>query len=361
MFNGKKKEIYLDYAAVTPISPEVSKEMSPWLDGTHFGNPSSIHTRGRYARSVLDECISSIKNLLEAPKNSHVIFTSGGTESNTHALQAIKNGDTVLTTKIEHSSVRELLLNKEGVEVLYIPLTTTGKVDFDVLEAILSENKVDFASIMMVNNETGHVLPIKKITKVLRENNSDIIIHTDASQAPLYLSLDVKSLGVNLLTLCGQKIYGPQGSGILWISKDLRVDPVFGGGKQQERHRAGTEPMHQIVGITKALEFAHANRENYSEKMFSLQSFFLACNISFTESWSTSERLVSLLNVNDIYVSSKSACMGSVQGDSHVLDGLGIKAENAVRFSFGSGTTKDDIEPNYPGNFIVSWDILFPD
>ncbi len=361
----QEKAIYLDYAAMTPLSRDVYKVMRPWLDGTYFGNPSSIHNKGKYARLVLEDCIKSVQSAIGAPINSHVVFTSGGTESNMHALQAVKDGSIVLTTEIEHSSVRDLLQNKQGIEILYIPLNTDGSVSFDKLDTILSENKVDFASIMMVNNETGHVLPVRKISKSIKRYNPEAIIHTDASQAPLYISLRVTALGVDLLTLCGQKMYGPQGSGILWISGEVAIDPVFTGGKQQSTNRAGTEPLHQIIGITKSLELARLDREKYSKKMLDLQSYFLdrltkseilfihnggdqtlpvACNITFTDTDKTSEEIVSFLNINNVYVSSRSACMGSVPGDSYVLKGLGITAKNTVRFSFGSGSTKKDID-----------------
>lgn len=368
MFTKKQKTIYLDYAATTPVRREVFDVMKPWLDGTSFGNPSAIHERGKYAKKIVATSRKEVKSIIGAHASSNLIFTSGGTESNTMAIMGVikqHRSGTIITTQIEHPSITYLLESlPDSFNVISLSVNSQGVVSLKELEdALLNENNIVLASIMMVNNEIGSIQPISKISKAIKNSNKDIHVHTDASQAPLYLSCNVQSLNVDSMSLCGQKIYGPQGSGALYVKKGVTIEPLFIGGSQEYGLRAGTEPVHQIVGFTKALELAHLDRESYGKKMFELKNYFLsksyifkgelngsddslplAINISFLNSKKSSEEIVSYLNIKDIHVSSKSACMGSKEKDSYVIDALNLDRKNSIRFSFGMYTTRQDID-----------------
>ncbi len=361
----------MDYASVATISKSVSQVMKPWLDGSLFGNPSSVHNKGVYAKEVLSQCVSEVRRIVHAHSNSQVIFTSGGTESNTQALHTllhgVKDGDVLLTSGIEHPSVKAIIDKHaaNGLKTVELSYTDDFKIDMKALDELLENNNVTCASIMMVNNEMGLVVPIKKLISKIKKNNPEALVHVDASQAPLYVSCSVDACNIDLLTLCGQKIYGPQGSGALWVREGLGIEPLFIGGKQQSGLRAGTEPMHQIVGFTQALDDAYKNRDEYGTTMSHLQSYFfdkltthdipyihngnsetvpLACNVSFPDCNKDSEYIVSFLNTHGIYVSSRSACMGSVEQESHVLKMFGVNHANQVRFSFGEKITTKDID-----------------
>jgi len=367
MFSKKKQSIYLDYAAQTPTKPEIYEVMKPWLDGTYFGNASAIHERGVFAKKVLHEARASVKLALGVANASSVVFTSGGTESNTMAIKgalANKEEGVILASSIEHPSVKKLLEEYQDIFTLKeIPITQEGVVDLVAFEEVLKEHSPILVSLMMVNNEIGTVQPVGTVSKLLKEHSSETIFHVDASQAPLYQACSVQSLGIDLMTLCGQKIYGPQGSGALYIKEGINIAPLFFGGSQEKGLRAGTEPMHQIVGFVEALSLAVKNRKAYVSKMDELKDYFLdqlqgvkhvvngekyglplAVSITFSDTDKTSEEIVSFLNVHGIQVSSKAACMGSQNQDSYVIDALGGIAKNAIRFSLGEGVTKKDLD-----------------
>jgi len=368
----KEKEIFLDYASITPISKESFLAMKPWLDGSEFGNPSSVYDKGKHTKRALAEFRKSVQQTVNAKNEDSIVFTSGGTESNTLAIQGFlkKNPEaTIVTSPIEHPSVRSILQKHEETKkgrVIELDVDGQGVIFLDQVKEILSQNLVDLITIMTVNNVMGAVQPISEIAQVIKKNSPHTVFHTDASQAPLYLSVDVQRLGVDMMSLCGQKIYGPQGSGCLYIKERVEIEPLFIGGKQEFQMRAGTEPMHQIAGFTKALSMAQENKKMYGEKMYMLRDYFkeslenggvifkhnggkeslpLATNISFPKTQKDSEEIISFLNVHNIFVSSHSACMGSIQNDPHVIVALGATPpNNSIRFSFGSQTTKKDID-----------------
>ena len=279
MFSKKKKSIYLDYAAQTPVGGEVFAVMKPWLDGTNFGNASAIHDRGKFAKRALEESRDAVRLALGAENNSQVVFTSGGTESNTMAICGVlsqyKEG-VIITSSIEHPSVRELInSHKDIFSIITIPVTQKGIYDMEALKSAIEEHKPIMVSLMMVNNEIGTVQPIAEVSKLIKKYSPETILHTDASQTPLYETCNVQSLGVDLMTLCGQKIYGPQGSGALYIRPGVEITPLFVVGSQESGMRAGTEPIHQIIGFTHALRLAVQNRVDYKKDMTELQTYFL--------------------------------------------------------------------------------------
>lgn len=360
------KSIYLDYAATTPLAEEVFSTMKPWMSGAH--NPSSIHNSGKKAQEKLRECEADVKRLIAAQSADHVLFTSGGTESNNLAISGYLDqfeSGTILTTGFEHSSVKKVLeaYEKKGFRLVYLPLTSGGVVNVVEAQELIDElDSCIFASIMMVQNEIGTVQPIKKLSKIIKSKFLDAVIHTDASQAPLFLSIDVQSLGVDLLTLCGHKIYGPTGVGALYVKSSTSLNSQLLGGLQQAGLRAGTEPIHLIIGFVYALVRADKKREAYKSRLTDLQDYFLsntpdsvqlngkrdsvlplAINVSF-DTEKSSEELVLLFNTHGIELSSKSACMGAHVQESYVLEACGLKRKNSIRFSFGKDTKKGDIK-----------------
>ena len=247
---NNKDRIYLDYVASTPVDREVLKAMMPYFTDD-FGNANSIHQEAVKAKQALGNARKSVADILNA-RSEEIVFTSGGTESNTLAILGIINDIKnmhAVTSTIEHPSVLEVFkaLEKRGLDVTYVGVDETGVVNpKDVREAI-KENTI-LVSIMYINNEIGTIQPISEIAKSVRskkkEYNSEIYFHTDASQAPLYLPLNILKLGVDLMTLGGHKMYGPKGVGCLFKKKDIKIT------------KAGTENIPLIVGFAKALELA---------------------------------------------------------------------------------------------------------
>lgn len=348
------KKIYLDYAASRPIRKEVLREMTSLMSKDFFGNAESIHDYGLKARMVIDQSTKQIKQILGASKDSEIIYTSGGTESNMLAFTAGTNLiGTVLVSSIEHPSVYEHAqkLKQEGRDVRFLPIEKTGVVNLGELQNELN-NITDLAyiSVMLVNNEIGTIQPVKKIFSAVKEKFPTAICHTDASQAPLFLDVSLGALGANMVTFCGHKIYGPKGIGVLYSSKKGILRP-------------GTLSTELIHGFATAFVLANKERLEYSKKLSALEGRLLgktssfsitkhgqgdraplALNLTFNEVDMDSEMLVSYLNTLGISVSSKSACMGSTPGQSYVMDALGVKPKHNIRFSFGRNTTNSDID-----------------
>ena len=252
------REIYLDYAATTPTHPEVVEEMLPFFNQI-YGNPSSIYQLSQRAKGAIEKAREKVADLLNA-RPEEIIFTSGGTEADNMALKGIafanrKRGNHIVTSKIEHNAILNTCrwLEKQGFKVTYISVDKYGVVDLDELKQSLTDKTI-LISIMHANNEVGTVEPILEIATIAREKG--IYFHTDAVQTVGKIPVDVKSLGVDLLSLSGHKIYGPKGIGALYIKKGTRIDPVIHGGHHERNKRAGTENVPGIVGLGKACEIA---------------------------------------------------------------------------------------------------------
>ena len=377
-----KKKIYLDYAAATPTNKKVYKSMKRYFleDSSNAG---AIHDSGVRSKKALEDSRNNIKKILNASESKEVVFTSGGTESNSLAIigyieNFLKEHDkkdiNLFTSSIEHPSVLQIFKNyqKDGLNVFFVKVKKTGQIDLnDFKEKFDKASGLKFVSFMYINNETGIVQPIKEVSKIIKQSDKKdkTVFHTDACQAPLYVSLDVNSLGVDMLSLCSQKIYGPKGTGCLYIKKGIEIKPMFPGGSQENSKRAGTENIPLIIGFSKAMTMAIENKTNYLNKITDLKNFFLdnvlkdghvelngerenavpvALNLSFLDSHpfanKSSEEIVLFLNSKGIYVSSKSACMGSSKKNSEVIESMGLDRKNSIRFSLGSLTTKQDLE-----------------
>src|SRR3989338_316483 len=338
-FKDEKRRVFLDHATTTPVRKEVLEAMTPYWS-ENFGNPGTIHKDGVVAKKALDESRKKVAQILQC-HTDEVIFTASGTESNSTAVFGILNkmeeeGNNlknlhIITTKMEHPSILEWFkrYEKKGVKVSYLEIDKNGIVDLKELRKVLTSQTV-FVSVMYVNNEIGTIQPITKITHILKdfgkENNTKIIFHSDASQAPLYLSVDTNSLGVDLLTIDGQKIYGPKGVGVLFKKRNIDISPLLAGGSQEMGLRAGTENIPLIVGLTKALELSEKDKVEESERLLKLREKFI-------------DRVL-----KEIPCSSKSACMGRIKSASYVVEATGNCMGNSLRFNLGKSTTEKDID-----------------
>lgn len=376
-FKDEKRRVFLDHATTTPVRKEVLEAMTPYWS-ENFGNPGTIHKDGVVAKKALDESRKKVAQILQC-HTDEVIFTASGTESNSTAVFGILNkmeeeGNNlknlhIITTKMEHPSILEWFkrYEKKGVKVSYLEIDKNGIVDLKELRKVLTSQTV-FVSVMYVNNEIGTIQPITKITHILKdfgkENNTKIIFHSDASQAPLYLSVDTNSLGVDLLTIDGQKIYGPKGVGVLFKKRNIDISPLLAGGSQEMGLRAGTENIPLIVGLTKALELSEKDKVEESERLLKLREKFIdrvlkeipgsvlngsreqriPSNVNISIPNIDSEYMIIKLDAKGIACSSKSACMGRIKSASYVVEATGNCMGNSLRFNLGKSTTEKDID-----------------
>lgn len=373
MFKLHKKKIFLDHATTTPVRKEVLEVMEPYWN-KNFGNPGTIHSFGIVARKTLEDSRKIIAQILKS-HSDEIVFTGSGTESNSLAVFGIldrleeQNKDLsqfhMITTVMEHPSILHWFekYEKKGARVSYIGIDENGIIDLKELREVLKPNTI-FVSVMYVNNEIGTIQPITKISHILRKFNPKIVFHTDASQAPLYLNLDVHSLGVDMLTVDGQKIYGPKGVGVLFKKRRVEINPLLVGGNQEMGLRAGTENIPSIVGLTKALELANKERKKESERLVEIRNHFinrvlkeikgsvlngsreerLPNNVNISIPNIDSEFMIIKLDSRGIACSSKSACMGKIKKASYVVEALGNGMKNSLRFTLGRSTKKKDID-----------------
>jgi len=277
-----KKNIYLDYAATTYIDSEVLQKMKPYLTSA-YGNASSLYSLGREAKAAIEKARDDIAKILGVLP-SKIIFTGSGTESDNLAIfgiaQAYRDyGNHVIISKIEHKAVLESAkkLEKQGFKVTYLNVDSQGSVKLAEFKKALSKKTI-LVSIMYANNEIGTIQTIKEISWIIkrfRKNNLLPAFHTDACQAAGALSLKIKDLGVDLLTLNGSKIYGPKGSGCLYVNKDYKIEPLIVGGSQEMGLRAGTENTALIVGFSEALKLAEKLRKKESQRLKNLRDYFI--------------------------------------------------------------------------------------
>ncbi len=255
--------VYLDYNATTPVDPAVFEAMTPYL-AENFGNAGSIHSSGQRARSAVDAARESVAALVGA-KSSEIVFTSGGTEADNLAILGMVEGalsagnsvrrQHVITSTIEHHAVLNTCqeLEKRGVEVSYVPVSAQGVIDpADLRRALRPETRL--ITVMHTNNELGTIQPIEEIGQIAKE--AGVYFHCDAVQSAGKLPLDVGRLGVDLLSISAHKIYGPKGTGALYVRSGVSIEPLFRGGHAERDRRAGTENVPGIVGMGKAAELA---------------------------------------------------------------------------------------------------------
>ena len=359
--------IYLDNAASTQIHENVLESMLPYLK-EQYGNPSSIHRYGRLAHKAIEKARKQIAQLINA-ESSEILFTSGGTESNNTALYGISEkrpNSQIITSSIEHDAILEpsKRLAKNGYDVVYIPVDDKGMVNLEVLENSLSDNTC-LVSIMFANNEVGTIEPISKITKLCNEKN--IPFHTDAIQAVGKIPIDVKKLGIDLLSISSHKINGPKGIGALYVRKGIDIDPIILGGGQENGLRSGTENVANIVGFGKACEIANLNLSENIFHMKKLRDILvlkilkeipgvtlnghpenrLPNNAHFTFLGVAGEDLIIKLDEYGIAASTGSACSVHTQKASHVLKAMGYSYEQitgSLRLTLGLYNTESQID-----------------
>ena len=269
------RNVYLDYSATTPVKEEVLKEMIPYFT-EKFGNPSSLYDKGLESKDAVTHAREQVADLINA-KPSEVYFTAGGTESDNWALfgtaEKLKSkGNHIITTKIEHHAILHscAYLEKEGYEVTYLDIDKDGRISLKQLEEAITDKTI-LISIMLVNNEIGTVQPIKEAAAIAKKHG--VLFHTDAVQGLGNVDIDVKDMGVDMMSMSSHKIYGPKGSGALYIRKGVVIDNYLHGGAQENRRRAGTENLTGIVGFGKAAELAKANFKGHVEHCSSLRNY----------------------------------------------------------------------------------------
>lgn len=370
------RKIYLDYAAATPIDKRVLKEMTPYFID-NFGNPSSFHSYGKKAKDAILIARNKAAKILGANLNE-IIFTNGGTEANNMAILGTvrankKFGNHIITSKIEHPSVLGPCrrLEQEGFRITYLNVDKNGIVKIDELKKALKKETI-LISIIYANNEIGVIQPIKKISTIVsdfyRRSKKNIpVFHIDACQAAGALDINVKNLGVDLMTINGGKIYGPKASAILYKKANVKIEPLIFGGEQEMGFRAGTENVANIVGFSKALELAEKLRKKESKRLTKLRDYLikrvlkeipksklnghpkkrLPNNAHFSFLDIEGEALVLYLDRYGIYCSTGSACSSLSLKPSHVILALGVPFEaihGSLRVTLGRFTTKKDID-----------------
>ena len=359
--------IYLDNAASTQIHEDVLDAMLPYLKD-QYGNPSSIHRYGRLANKAVEKARKQIALLINADP-SEIFLTSGGTESNNMALWGIaakKPSSKIITSSIEHDAILEPCkkLAKNGFDIIYIPVDNRGIVNLDELKNSLSDD-VCIVSIMFGNNEMGTIEPIAQIAQMCNEQK--ILFHTDAVQAVGKISIDVKQLGIDLLSISSHKINGPKGVGALYIRNGIDVDPLILGGGQEHGLRSGTENVANIVGFGKACELAKLHlsenifhmkklRDNLVTKIIQEIPYVtlngdtenrLPNNAHFTFLGVAGEDLIIKLDEYGIAASTGSACSVHTQNASHVLQAMGFSHEQitgSLRLSLGVFNNQKQID-----------------
>ena len=365
-------KIYLDYAATTPCDPKVLRAMLPYLK-KDFGNASSIYNLGQKALGVIDEARQTVADFLECSAQE-IIFTGSATEANNLAVfGVVKDSKSskphVITSQIEHHAVLEPCreLEKQGVEVTYVPVDKEGLVQPAEIKKAIKANTV-LVSIMYANNEIGTIQPIAEISKLIKKTNPKTLFHTDAVQAVNYLDCDVKKLGVDLFTLSAHKIYGPKGVGALYVKKGTPIKPLIYGGGHEHGLRSGTENIAGIVGLAQAIKVIQDPKikiqnikiKHLRDKLIktilkvipgvrlngsSIQRIPNNVNLSFKGA--EGEAMVVALDLKGIAVSTGSACSSKTLEPSHVLRGLGLSDEEAhgsLRITLGRHTNQKEIE-----------------
>jgi cysteine desulfurase len=363
------KRVYLDYAATTPVDPEVITAMLPYFYG-QFGNPSSIHSFGQETRAAIEDVRALLAHKLGV-RDEEMIFTSGGTESNNLALKGVAyanqhKGRHIVTTAIEHHAVLEpcQFLEKQGFSVTYLPVDQDGLVDPDDVKKALTRETI-LISVMHANNEIGTIEPLSEIGAIAREH--DIYFHSDAVQTFGHVPIHADELHIDMLSVSAHKLYGPKGIGALVVRRGVRLTPLLHGGEQEYRRRASTENVPAIVGFGKAVELAYAEMEGENQRLTTLRdglrdrlveqieqihlnghpTLRLPNNVNVSIEGVDGESLLLNLDLQAVAASAGAACSSGNLEPSHVLLALGrprALALSSLRLSLGRYTTEDDIQ-----------------
>jgi len=362
--------VYLDNAATTPLDPEVMKEMCKVMENT-YGNPSSIHSHGREARTLIERSRKTVANLL-GTSPSEIFFTSSGTEADNMAIRCgivDHNIKHAITSRIEHHAVIHTFeaLEKAGViKLSFVNLDSKGNIDYEHLETLLKDNERSFVSIMHANNEIGTLSDIERIGDLCETYNA--IYHCDTVQTMGHYKHDLSKLKAHFVVCSAHKLHGPKGVGFLHINHRIKIKPLIYGGAQERNMRGGTENIYGIVGLAKALDMAYAEMEQHQQHIQGLKTYMIdqlkesitgiefngetapdkslytVLNVSFPE-MEMADMLLFNLDIAGISASGGSACSSGSDIGSHVLTAIAASPSRpSVRFSFSKNTTKEEID-----------------
>lgn len=363
------RKVYLDNAATTALSPKVLEKMMPYLTDT-YGNASSPHSFGQTARIGVEHAREQVARAINADP-SEIVFTGCGTESDNTVLFGVaeryaKKGDHIITTNVEHHAILHscAALEKKGIKVTYLPVDKDGLVTPEQVRDAITDKTI-LVSVMFANNEVGTIMPIPEIAAVCHEKG--VLFHTDAVQAAGHVPIDVKAMGIDMLSISGHKFHGPKGVGVLYERKGIRLPSYIIGGEQEKGRRAGTENVAGIVGLGEALELAVTNMSETSARMTRMRDRLidgieatipevklnghrtkrLPNNVNFSIKYIEGESILLMLDMAGIAASSGSACTSGSLDPSHVLLALGLThevAHGSVRMTLGDDTTDEDID-----------------
>lgn len=363
------RKVYLDNAATTALSPKVLEKMMPYLTDT-YGNASSPHSFGQTARIGVEHAREQVARAINADP-SEIVFTGCGTESDNTVLFGVaeryaKKGDHIITTNVEHHAILHscAALEKKGIKVTYLPVDKDGLVTPEQVRDAITDKTI-LVSVMFANNEVGTIMPIPEIAAVCHEKG--VLFHTDAVQAAGHIPIDVKAMGIDMLSISGHKFHGPKGVGVLYERKGIRLPSYIIGGEQEKGRRAGTENVAGIVGLGGALELAVTNMSETSARMTRMRDRLiegieasipevklnghrtkrLPNNVNFSIKYIEGESILLMLDMAGIAASSGSACTSGSLDPSHVLLALGLThevAHGSVRMTLGDDTTDEDID-----------------
>jgi cysteine desulfurase len=362
--------IYLDHAATTPLDPEVLEAMLPYL-GEVYGNPSSIYSLGRKARSALDDARDIVAGVLGCEARE-LIFTSGGSESDNLALRGVaarnkERGNHIICSQVEHHAVLHTCqdLERQGFDVTYLPVDRDGRVAPTALAAALRPETI-LVSVMTGNNEVGTLEPVRELAALTHEQSS-AYFHTDAIQAFGKIPVRVDDLGIDMLSISAHKIYGPKGVGCLYVRMGTRIEPMITGGGHERNRRAGTENVAGIAGLGKAVEIAARDFESDTPRIREVRDRLsdgvltsvagarvsghptdrLPHHASFVIEDVAGDSLLMRLDREGVYASSGSACTSGSLEPSHVLLAMGFSPQEALgslRLTVGKRTTNADVD-----------------
>lgn len=369
------KRIYLDNAAATYLDGSVEKSIRPFFKN-FFGNASSIYEEGRMVKTAVENARKKIAKIINCLPEE-IIFTSGGTEGNNLAIfgaanALVKKRGHIITSKIEHPSVLNAVkeLEKRGLQATYLNVDRLGVVNLEELKNYLHKDTI-LVSIIYANHEIGTIQPIAEISKIIKDfnarNQANVLFHTDACQAGNYLELNVKKLGVDLMTINGSKLYGPKGAGFLFVRKGVNLKPIFYGGEQERKIRPGTENAAGITGLGAALELAQKIRQKESKRLIAFRDYFIKevlkripgavlnghpdlrspNNVNVSIYGIEGEAAILYLDSLGIACSTGSACTSARLEPSHVIMAIGLPYEfshGSLRFTLGRKTTKKDLD-----------------
>ncbi len=365
--------VYFDHAATTPLDDRVLDAMLPYLK-ENYGNANSPHHLGQKSKVVVEDSREKVAELIGA-EPSEIIFTSGGTESDNAIIKGVLaiSGDKkeVITSELEHHAVLHTveLAKMQGIKPVFAKSKNCGTITAQAVKEVITDNTA-LVSLMQVNNEIGSINPLKEIAEVCKEHN--IPLHSDTVQSLGKIPLNVKDLGVDFLSGSAHKIYGPKGTGIMYVKNGSRWIPWMNGGSQERRRRGGTLNVPGIVGFAKALELAISEMDSHQKHFEKLRALLLKeldesdgfhyhingpqddgvphiLNLSFSDDqhkFIDGEMLLLNLDIEGICVSNGSACASGAVEPSHVLNGIGVEtdlAKSSIRISFGKQNTEDEV------------------